>query len=84
MSETAPVNVNPKVLLTVEDLKMYFPIRKGFTRRIVGQVRAVDDVSFSVGSGETLGLVGESGCGKTTIGRCVLRAYNPTGWHGDL
>lgn len=68
----------PEVLLTVENLKMYFPIRKGFSRRIVGQVRAVDNVSFRVCCGETLGLVGESGCGKTTIGRCILRAYDPT------
>lgn len=69
---------SPNVLLSVENLKMHFPIRKGFTRQIVGNVRAVDDVSFSVHSGETLGLVGESGCGKTTIGRCILRAYDPT------
>lgn len=69
---------SPNVLLSVENLKMHFPIRKGFTRQIVGNVRAVDDVSFSVRSGETLGLVGESGCGKTTIGRCILRAYDPT------
>ncbi|HSB01388.1 MAG TPA: dipeptide ABC transporter ATP-binding protein [Anaerolineales bacterium] len=68
----------PNVLLSVENLKMHFPIRKGFARKIVGQVRAVDDVSFSVCCGETLGLVGESGCGKTTIGRCILRAYDPT------
>ncbi len=67
-----------QALLRVENLKMYFPIRKGFSRRIVGQVRAVDDVSFQVCCGETLGLVGESGCGKTTIGRCILRAYDPT------
>jgi len=69
---------SPNVLLSVENLKMHFPIRKGFGRKIVGHVRAVDDVSFSVRSGETLGLVGESGCGKTTIGRCILRAYDPT------
>jgi len=58
---------------------MHFPIRKGFLQRVVGNVRAVDDVSFSVSRGETLGLVGESGCGKTTIGRCILRAYDPSG-----
>ncbi len=69
---------SPNVLLSVENLKMHFPIRKGFARKIIGQVRAVDDVSFSVCCGETLGLVGESGCGKTTIGRCILRAYDPT------
>ncbi len=65
-------------LLSVENLRMHFPIRKGFGRKIVGNVRAVDNVSFSVARGQTLGLVGESGCGKTTIGRCILRAYNPT------
>ncbi|MBN2118899.1 MAG: dipeptide ABC transporter ATP-binding protein [Anaerolineales bacterium] len=69
---------SPNILLSVENLKMHFPIRKGFGRKIVGHVRAVDDVSFSVCCGETLGLVGESGCGKTTIGRCILRAYDPT------
>src|SRR5512134_1075573 len=69
---------SPNVLLSVENLKMHFPIRRGFGRKIVGNVRAVDDVSFSVQAGETLGLVGESGCGKTTIGRCILRAYDPT------
>src|SRR5512134_4082579 len=69
---------SPNVLLSVENLKMHFPIRRGFARKIVGNVRAVDDVSFSVCCGETLGLVGESGCGKTTIGRCILRAYDPT------
>jgi peptide/nickel transport system ATP-binding protein len=67
-----------KLLLSVEHLKMHFPIHKGFARKVVGNVRAVDDVSFSVCCGETLGLVGESGCGKTTIGRCILRAYDPT------
>ena len=55
-----------------------FPIRKGFSRRVVAEVRAVDDVSFEVHEGETLGLVGESGCGKTTTARCVLRAMAPS------
>ncbi|MDP9381118.1 MAG: ABC transporter ATP-binding protein [Chloroflexota bacterium] len=69
---------NENVLLEVKDLKMHFPITKGFLGRTVGQVRAVDGVSFFVREGETLGLVGESGCGKTTTGRCILRAYDPT------
>lgn len=65
-------------LLTVNDLKMHFPIRRGFARRVVGYVKAVDGVNFAVQPGETLALVGESGCGKTTIGRCLVRAYTPT------
>lgn len=65
-------------LLEVNDLHMHFPIRRGFLRRVVGHVRAVSGVSFSILPGETLGLVGESGCGKTTAGRCILRAYTPT------
>jgi peptide/nickel transport system ATP-binding protein len=67
-----------RFLLEVRDLKKYFPIKKGFLRRVVGQVRAVDGVSFYIREGETLGLVGESGCGKTTTARCILRALNPT------
>lgn len=66
------------VLLEVRNLKKYFPIEQGFFRRVVGHVRAVDGVSFFIREGETLGLVGESGCGKTTTGRCILRAYEPT------
>ncbi len=69
---------NGRPLLKIENLKMHFPIRKGFLRRQVGAVKAVDDVSFDIHPGETLGLVGESGCGKTTIGRCIVRAYQPT------
>ena len=65
-------------ILEVEGLKKYFPIRKGLLRRVVGQVRAVDDVSFAIAPGETLSLVGESGCGKTTTARCILRALRPT------
>jgi peptide/nickel transport system ATP-binding protein len=65
-------------LLDVKGLQKFFPIRKGFLKREVGQVRAVDDVSFHVEKGETLSLVGESGCGKTTTARCILRALTPT------
>jgi peptide/nickel transport system ATP-binding protein len=66
------------ILLEVRNLKKYFPIQRGFFRRVVGHVRAVDGVNFFIREGETLGLVGESGCGKTTTGRCILRAYKPT------
>lgn len=65
-------------LLEVKNLRKYFPIRKGFFLKTVSNVRAVDDVSFTVNEGETLGLVGESGCGKTTTSRCILRAIAPT------
>src|SRR5258705_217655 len=68
----------PTPLLEVRNLRKLFPIRKGFLRRVVGQVRAVDGVSFEVRKGETLSLVGESGCGKTTTARCILRALAPT------
>jgi oligopeptide/dipeptide ABC transporter ATP-binding protein len=65
-------------ILEVQDLKMYFPITRGLLRRKVGDIKSVDGVSFSIKKNETLGLVGESGCGKTTIGRCILRLYKPT------
>ena len=65
-------------LLEVKELKKYFPVQKGFLRKVVGYVKAVDNVSFYIKEGETLGLVGESGCGKTTTGRAILRAIEPT------
>ena len=68
-------------LLTVRDLRKYFPIRKGIFSRVVGHVKAVDGISFELFPGETLGLVGESGCGKTTAGRCLLRLIEPTSGH---
>ena len=67
-----------QTVLSVEGLKKYFPIRRGLLRRVVGQVKAVDDISFAIDRGETLSLVGESGCGKTTTSRCILRAIQPT------
>lgn len=65
-------------LLEIKGLKKFFPIRSGLLRRVTGHVRAVDDVSFHINQGETLSLVGESGCGKTTTSRCILRAVTPT------
>lgn len=69
---------NKPILLDVHNLKKHFPIEKGFLRRVVGHIKAVDGVDFYIREGETLGLVGESGCGKTTLGRCVLRGIEPT------
>lgn len=66
-------------ILKVEHLKMYFPIYKGILRRHIGNVKAVDDISFEIRKGETLGLVGESGCGKSSAGRAILRLYEITG-----
>jgi peptide/nickel transport system ATP-binding protein len=70
------------LLLEVNDLKKHFPIQKGLFRKTVGHVKAVDGVSFYIRRGETFGLVGESGCGKTTTGRCILRLIEPTS--GDV
>ena len=69
-------------LLDVQGLRKFFPIQRGLLRRVVGHVRAVDDVSFDIRRGQTLSLVGESGCGKTTTARCILRALPPTA--GDI
>jgi oligopeptide/dipeptide ABC transporter ATP-binding protein len=71
--------VSSAPVLEVVDLKKHFPVKKGVIRRTVGQVYAVDGVSFHVGEAETLGLVGESGCGKSTVARTVLRLLEPTG-----
>lgn len=65
-------------LVDIVNLKMYFPVRRGLLKRKVADVKALDDISFSIKPGETLGLVGESGCGKTTVGRCIIRLYKPT------
>jgi peptide/nickel transport system ATP-binding protein len=71
-------NQSSAELLKVENLKVYFPVKKSFTGKILKEFKAVDDVSFSVAKGETLGLVGESGCGKTTLGRALIRLITPT------
>lgn len=76
MEAKAPPAATP--VLEVQDLKKHYPIRKGILRRTTGHVYAVDGVDFSIGPGETLGLVGESGCGKTTVGRTVMRLIEPT------
>lgn len=72
------IKPTPKDLLVVDDLKTYFPIRAGLLQRVVAQVKAVDGVSFRIREGETFGLVGESGCGKTTVGRTILRLQPAT------
>jgi len=69
---------NSNDLMIVQDLKKYFPVRSGLMQRVTAQVKAVDGVSFTVKAGECLGMVGESGCGKTTIGRTILRLVDPT------
>ncbi len=78
MTEALHTNGSQNTLLEISNLRKYFPIKQGLLRREVGAIRAVDDVSFDIKEGETLGLVGESGCGKTTTSRCILRAVEPT------
>ncbi|RYE11253.1 MAG: ATP-binding cassette domain-containing protein [Hyphomicrobiales bacterium] len=72
------------IVLSVRGLKKYYPIESGMLRRVTGHVKAVDDVSFDLARGEVLALVGESGCGKTTLGRSIIRAINPTGGTATL
>jgi oligopeptide transport system ATP-binding protein len=82
MSDTAVSRTVQQIdcenIVDVENLKMYFPVRRGLLRKKVAEVKALDNVSFYIKPGETLGLVGESGCGKTTVGRCIMRLYLPT------
>ncbi len=75
---TEPTKTNPEKILQVKDLRMWFPINRGILQRRVGDVKAVDGISFDIIKGETLGLVGESGCGKSTTGRAILQLYKPT------
>src|SRR5829696_3842072 len=77
VASARPGHNAPPVLEAV-NLKKHFPVRKGVLRRTVGHVYAVDDVTFSIGEGETLGMVGQSGCGKSTVARTVMRLIEPT------
>ena len=77
-SESVETVTKAETLLEISHLKKYFPIEKGFFKRVVGHVKAVDDVSLYIREGEAFGLVGESGSGKTTLGRCIVRAIEPT------
>ncbi|RAV22821.1 ABC transporter ATP-binding protein [Paenibacillus contaminans] len=72
------MNKREEIILDIRNMKKYYPVYKGLFKKVVGQVKAVDDVSLYVRKGETLGLVGESGCGKTTLGKCIVRLQKPT------
>ena len=74
-----PKDQEAKILVDVQQLKKYFPVRSGLLQRVSAWVKAVDDVSFHIYEGESFGLVGESGCGKTTVGRTLLHLIPPTG-----
>jgi peptide/nickel transport system ATP-binding protein len=76
--QTPPARPTPQTLVDVSNLKVHFPLKGGFLKRSTGTLKAVDGISFSIRKGETLGLVGESGCGKTTTGRSIVRAIDPT------
>ena len=75
---TTGKKIEESPILEVKNLRKFFPVQKGILRKIVGQVRAVDDVSININKGETVSIVGESGCGKTTTARCIMRAIDPT------
>jgi ABC-type glutathione transport system ATPase component len=75
---TTPAAAAESYMLQLKDLKMFFPITKGLFGGVKGYVKAADEINFAIRKSETLGLVGESGCGKTTVGRCVVRAYQVT------
>ena len=77
-TSTSGPSSNGNELLRIEDLIKHFPIKAGILKRTVGQVRAVDGVSLAIQPGETLGVVGESGCGKTTLGRTIMKLLEPT------
>jgi len=75
---TGEMSMNERTIISVRNLVKHFPIEAGFLRRQVGLVKAVDDVNFDLNEGETLALVGESGCGKTTTSHCIIQAQRPT------
>ena len=79
MTEQATKMDGKKELIKINELVKYFPVRGGLLQKVVAWVQAVDNISFTIRQGETVGLVGESGCGKTTVGRTMLRLIEPTG-----